>query len=71
MEPDQFEPEMHYYPRVLNAQVHPLVAAFMKLGNERIIARYLHLNPRVNGGALRKLLGTQCRYFRWAGQKRA
>ncbi|KAG0171865.1 hypothetical protein DFQ28_000200 [Apophysomyces sp. BC1034] len=43
----EFEPERHFYPRVLNAQIHPLVQSFFTLGNDRIIARYTHLNPQV------------------------
>jgi len=65
--PNHFEPEQHYYPRVLNAQIHPLVASFMQLGNERIIARYCHLNPQVNPQALRAILSGKTHYFRWAG----
>ncbi|MCB9701505.1 MAG: hypothetical protein H6711_06420 [Myxococcales bacterium] len=65
--PGSFEPERHFYARVLNAQIHPLVRFFLNLGNERIIARYVHLNPQVDAAALRALLTTQPRYFRWAG----
>ncbi|ORX96445.1 hypothetical protein K493DRAFT_314502 [Basidiobolus meristosporus CBS 931.73] len=64
----EFEPEQHFYPRVLNAQIHPLVASFFTLGNERIIARYAHLNPQVDIDVLSKIL---CEYhpmhFQWAG----
>ena len=35
MSPGQFEPEDHYYPRVPNALLHPLVKAVFRLGNER------------------------------------
>ncbi|KAI9104091.1 hypothetical protein DFS34DRAFT_691511 [Phlyctochytrium arcticum] len=62
-----FEPERHFYPRVLNANIHPLVASFFSLGNERIIARYTHLNPQVNLEALRGILSYKSKYFRWAG----
>ncbi|KAG0275522.1 hypothetical protein BGZ95_008699 [Linnemannia exigua] len=51
---DHFESEKHFYPRVLNAQIHPMVGYFFSLGNERIIARYMHLNPQVNEDVLRK-----------------
>ncbi|KAF9086713.1 hypothetical protein BGX23_008632 [Mortierella sp. AD031] len=51
---EHFEPEKHFYPRVLNAQIHPMVGYFFSLGNERIIARYMHLNPQVNEDVLRK-----------------
>ena len=63
-----FESESHFYPRVLNAQIHPLVASFFALGNERIIARYVHLNPQVNEDKLREVLAYKPRYFSWAGK---
>jgi hypothetical protein len=65
--PGSFEPERHFYPRVLNAQIHPLVRYFLNLSNDRIIRRYCHLNPRVDAAALTEILAYQPRYFRWAG----
>ncbi|KAI8065153.1 hypothetical protein BC940DRAFT_304929 [Gongronella butleri] len=63
----EFESESHFYPRVLNAQIHPLVQSFLTLGNDRIIARYTHLNPRVNPDRLKEVLSYQPKYFQWAG----
>ncbi|TPX49256.1 hypothetical protein SeLEV6574_g01573 [Synchytrium endobioticum] len=63
----EFEPERHFYPRVLNANIHPLVSSFFALGNERILARYTHLNPQVDLDALRTLLHYVPTYFNWAG----
>ncbi|KAJ2845882.1 hypothetical protein GGI22_006414, partial [Coemansia erecta] len=65
--PGEFEQENHFYPRVLNAQIHPLVASFFDLGNERIIARYVHLRPMVDQNKLRELLSYRPKYFSWAG----
>ncbi|KAJ1663614.1 hypothetical protein IW140_000967 [Coemansia sp. RSA 1813] len=65
--PGKFEQENHFYPRVLNAQIHPLVASFFGLGNERIIARYAHLRPMVDQDKLRELLNYRPKYFSWAG----
>jgi len=62
-----FEPERHFYPRVLNAQIHPYLSFFMRMDNARIIKRFCHLNPRVDGQALTKLLSTPTKHFRWAG----
>ncbi|KAI9358560.1 hypothetical protein DFJ73DRAFT_622174 [Zopfochytrium polystomum] len=62
-----FEAEKHFYPRVLNAHIHPLVSSFFSLGNERILARYTHLNPQVNMEALKTLLRYKPKYFQWAG----
>ncbi|KAI9336779.1 hypothetical protein BDR26DRAFT_864585 [Obelidium mucronatum] len=63
----EFEAEKHFYPRVLNAHIHPLVSSFLTLGNERILARYTHLNPQVNEEALKNLLEYKPKYFQWAG----
>ncbi|KAJ3224742.1 hypothetical protein HDU81_008360 [Chytriomyces hyalinus] len=63
----EFEAEKHFYPRVLNANVHPLVSSFFTLGNDRILARYSHLNPQVNFDVLKTLLDYTPKYFRWAG----
>ncbi|MCA9581798.1 MAG: hypothetical protein KC416_08375, partial [Myxococcales bacterium] len=65
--PGSFEPENHFYPRVLNAQVHPLVSFFMNMGRARIVERYCHLNPAVNPESLEKILSFAPRFFRWAG----
>lgn len=67
VKPDSFEAEKHYYPRVLNSQIHPLVSYFLRLGNKRIAERYCHLNPKVNREALEEILKYQAKYFRWAG----
>lgn len=63
----EFEAEKHYYPRVLNAHIHPLVASFFSLGNIRILARFTHLNPQVNSETLESLLNYSPKYFHWAG----
>lgn len=67
VEPGSFEPEKHFYTRVLNAQIHPLVHFFMTLGNERIIERYCYLNPAVDRAALTELLVYKPRHLQWAG----
>jgi hypothetical protein len=63
----RFEAEHHFYPRVLNANIHPLVASFFSLGNDRILARYSHLNPSMDVQTLKNLLSYEPQYFRWAG----
>ncbi|MCA9544891.1 MAG: hypothetical protein KC613_10890 [Myxococcales bacterium] len=65
--PGSFEPERHTYPRVLNAQIHPLVRFFLGLSPERIVERYRHLNPKVDAQALRELLLTPPKRFFWSG----
>jgi len=65
--PGSFEPDRHFYPRVLNAQLHPLVQDFLSLDHDRIISRYVHLRPAVKRDALESLLLEPPRYFRWGG----
>ncbi|KAI8898808.1 hypothetical protein BC833DRAFT_657495 [Globomyces pollinis-pini] len=62
-----FEADHHFYPRVLNAHIHPLVSSFFSLGNTRIVQRYTHLNPQVNPQVLEDLLNYSPKYFHWAG----
>ena len=65
--PGRFEPEHHYYARVLNAQIHPLVAFFQGLDNSRIVHRYCRMHPRVDPAVLATVLAYQPTLFRWAG----
>jgi len=65
--PGSFEPRNHFYSRVLNAQIHPLVAFFLRMSNRRIVNRYCHLNPRVDPAYLERVLTHAPKHFRWAG----
>jgi hypothetical protein len=65
--PESFEPRSHFYSRVLNAQIHPLVSFFLRLSNRRIVKRYCHLNPRVDPEYLTSVLSYTPKHFRWAG----
>ncbi|MED5373280.1 MAG: hypothetical protein VX899_19835 [Myxococcota bacterium] len=67
IQPGSYQAEAHFYPRVLNAQLHPLVKHFLGLGNERIAQRYCHLHPEADAQAVRELLATPTRILRWAG----
>ena len=67
VEPGSFEPERHFYTRVLNAQMHSMVRFFFTMTNERIVRRYCHLHPTVDAETLRALLGSKPKLFRWAG----
>jgi hypothetical protein len=67
VEAGEFEPRLHFYERVLNAQMHPLVRFFMLLGNERIAERYCHMHPEANHDAVTALLRERPRFFRWGG----
>jgi hypothetical protein len=65
--PGEFEADHHYYPRVLNASMHPLVRYFLSLNNKQIVERYCHLHPEVSQEAVASLLGAVPKYFRWGG----
>lgn len=67
VKPGSFEPNQHFYPRALNAAIHPMISFFMRLSRERMISRYCHLNPLVDPKALEELLTYQPRFFRWSG----
>ncbi len=66
-EPGSYEMQNHFYPRVLNAQIHPLVRFFMNLGNERIAQRYCHLHPETPYEDILAVLQKESRFFRWGG----
>lgn len=65
--PGHFEPHEHWYPKALNATIHPLVNFFLHLQKERIAQRYCHLHPRVSRSYLLQLLEYRPKYFLWAG----
>lgn len=65
--PGCFETEDHYYPRVLNAHIHPLIQYLMNMGNERIASRYCHLHPEVDPTTVEELLSSIPKYFHWGG----
>ena len=52
---------------LVNAQIHPTVAAFFNLNRERIILRYCHLHPSVSEELLGKYLDYRPKHFHWAG----
>ena len=65
--PGSFVTEDHFYPRVPNARLHPIVRTFLRLGNERIALRYCHLHPEADADAVIALLAAPTRHLRWAG----
>ncbi|MEM6396209.1 MAG: hypothetical protein AAF741_07655 [Bacteroidota bacterium] len=65
--PGSFEAEAHWYPKALNATIHPLVSFFLNLSTDRIVNRYCHLNPMTNRDKLQELLEYRCKYFLWSG----
>jgi hypothetical protein len=67
VKPGSFACENHWYPKALNATIHPLVNFFLNLSKERIVHRYCHLHPKVNREKLEEILAYKCKYFVWGG----
>ena len=65
--PGSFSGEKHWYPKALNATIHPMVNFFLNLSKERIINRYCHLHPMVDHVKLEELLSYKCKHFLWSG----
>ncbi len=65
--PEPFDPSAHSYEKVLHAQLHPVVAYFMRMSQDALVARYCHLNPAVSPAAMHNLLSSTCTHLRWAG----
>ena len=67
IEPGSFKGHEHWYPKALNAAIHPMVQFFMNLDNQLMIDRYCHLHPVVKPGKLKHLLEYMPEYFPWSG----
>lgn len=67
VEPGDFEPSEHWYPRVLNSNIHPLVSHFLFLESNQYVERFCRLNPEANPEALSKILAYKPKYFKWSG----
>ncbi|HUR30217.1 MAG TPA: hypothetical protein VMZ69_02230 [Saprospiraceae bacterium] len=67
IEPGTFENHQHWYPKALNAAIHPMINYFLNLENQLIINRFCHLHPKVNGQKLKELLNYQPQYYCWSG----
>ncbi len=67
IQPGEFEAHTHWYPKAFNATIHPMISFFLNLGQERIITRYCHMHPKVDGNKLREMLNHRAKYFLWAG----
>ncbi len=67
IKPGTFNAEDHWYPKALNATIHPMVNFFLNLSKERIINRYCHLHPLVKRETMEEILNYECKYFLWGG----
>ena len=67
IQPDSFEAEDHWYPKALNATIHPMINFFLNLDQSRIINRYCHMHPKVQPEQLKDILNHKSKHFLWAG----
>ncbi len=65
--PNSFNRDHHWYPKSLNATIHPMVGFFLNLDKQRIINRYCHLHPMVNRVKLMEILSYECKHYLWSG----
>ncbi len=67
IKPGSFDNSKHWYPKALNATIHPMVSFFLNLDKEKIVSRYCHLRPTVNREKLMEILSYKCAHFVWSG----
>ncbi len=67
IKPGSFEIDQHFYPKVLNAQLHSMVSYFLSLSKEQLVERYVHMNPRVSKSFLHNMLLQPMNHFYWGG----
>lgn len=65
--PGSFASGDYWYPRAINALVHPMVAYFMNMSNRRIAERYCYRHPQVQPKKLLQLLSYKPHHFKWGG----
>ena len=67
IKPHSFEFQNHWYEKVLNATIHPIVKHFLNMSQDQIVTRYCHLNPKAKKEKLKELLNYHPKYFIWSG----
>ena len=67
IKPGTFEQARHFYPKVLNSIIHPIVNFFFSMTSAQIIQRYCHLNPMTDPEGLKSILENRTRHFFWGG----
>jgi len=67
VKPNSFNNENHWYPKALNATIHPMVNFFLNLTKTKIVNRYCHLHPTVDREKLEEVLAYKCKHFLWSG----
>ena len=67
VKPNSFVNEKHWYPKALNATIHPMVNFFLNLDKKKMMSRFCHLHPTVNKDKLLEVLSYESKYFLWGG----
>ncbi len=67
IEPGTFESHNHWYPKALNAAIHPMINFFLNLDNKLIIDRYCHLHPKVKAAKLKEVMAYKPQFYCWSG----
>lgn len=67
VQPGEFEAHQHWYPKALNATIHPMINFFLNLEQERIITRYCHMHPKVDAEKLHEIVNHRAKHFLWGG----
>ncbi len=67
VQPGSFEAHEHWYPKALNATIHPMINFFLNLSQDRIIKRYCHMHPTVSAEDLKEVLNYKSKHFLWSG----
>jgi len=68
VQPSTFEPSDHFYPRALNAQIHPTVRKFLVMSNEQRIRRFCHTHAEVSYEHLMGFINSfKPKHLMWSG----
>lgn len=67
IKPGSFEPTNHYYPKILNANLHTMVKYFFNMSQDRVINRFCHMNPQTDPKVLKEILNYKAKFLPWAG----
>lgn len=67
IQPGSFDSPKHFYPKVLNASIHPMVQGFLNMSNDQIEERFCHLHPEVNRAKLKEVFNFKPKHLSWSG----
>lgn len=65
--PGSFDPDAHFYPEVINAELHPILKSFFNMSESQLVARFIHLHPMAKKEDIQAILRYRCKHFRWSG----